>query len=289
MKPESTADMRIGRIKYINTLPFYHKLFTDDDRSVEIYENCPAKINYALRHKKVDIAPISSLEYLNHQSEYVLLPDLAIGSRDFSKSVLLFSRDKLEGLDGATIALTRESLSSAVLLRILMKFKYKFKNRFVSSSADIETTLEKYPAALVIGDEALLYQPREFVYKYDLSELWWNWTEKPFCFSLWAVRKQFARDEHDRVTEFYFRLVENLNHNLSDLETLIKNAMHMSFLDATFPKIFGYLFNLSYGLDASMQEGLLLYYRLAHRLGVSPIAGNLEFFEFDKKAASKKT
>jgi chorismate dehydratase len=165
-----------------------------------------------------------------------------------------------------------------VLLRILLKFKYKFQNRFVLSQSDPEKMLAKYPAALVIGDDALLYHPKEFVYKYDLSELWWNWTEKPFCFALWAVRRSFAEKDPQKVILFYRKLRENLNRNLTDLEALIKNSLHFSFLDAAFPKIFGYLFNLSYGLDSTMIEGLELFYRLSQRLGFSPRLKKLEFF-----------
>jgi chorismate dehydratase len=270
---------RVGRISFINSLPFYHHLFAGNASGFEFYSSYPTRINLAMRRSKIDIAPISSLEYLNHQKDYLLLPDLVIGSRDFSGSVLLLSKEKIEGLQDTTIALTRQSLSSAILLRVLLKFKYKLDNGFTLSSEDPHKTIAKYKAALVIGDDALLFQPKEFVYKYDLSELWWNWTEKPFCFAVWAVRKQFASKHPEEVAAFHRALKANLNRNLVDIETLIRETLHLSFLDAQFPKIFGYLFNLSYGFDANMQEGLELFYRLANRLGVSPRPKKLEFFE----------
>ena len=280
MAPADKTVIRIGKIRYINSLPFYHQL-APEKSEIEFYESYPARINLAMRQAKIDMAPISSLEYLNHQKDYLLLPNLLIGARDFSGSVLLFSKEKIEGLNGVPIALSRQSLSSVVLLRILLKLKYKFENRFVFSNTGPEEMLRQHKAALVIGDEALLYQPKEFVYKYDLSELWWNWTEKPFCFALWAVRKQFAAKHPEEVTAVYLRLKENLDRNLADIETLIKDSLGCSFLDANFPKIFGYLFNLSYGLDAAMREGLELFYRLAHRLGVSPYLKELEFFQIN--------
>jgi chorismate dehydratase len=273
---------RVGKIRYINSLPFYHQLLSNDPSGIEFYESYPTRINLAMRQGKIDMAPISSLEYLNHPKNYLLLPDLIIGSRDFSGSVLLISREKIEGLDGVPIALSRQSLSSAVLLRILLKFKYKFENRFVFSNVDSQDILSKHKAALVIGDDALLFQPKEFVYKYDLSELWWNWTEKPFCFALWAVRRQFASKHPEEVAAFHQGLKENLSRNLADIETLMREALQMPFLDPNFPKIFGYLFNLSYGLDTAMREGLELFYRLAHRLGVSPRPKPLEFFKLEK-------
>lgn len=287
MKNILTAVTRMGRIQYLNAIPFYHRLHELSGAELQYYQHYPTKINLAMRRKKIDVAPISSLEYLHHQKDYLLLPDLAIGSRDFSGSVLLLSREKIEGLDGGTIALSRESLSSAVLMRILLKFKYKFKNRFVITSLDPAGILDKFQAGLVIGDAALMFRPKSFVYKYDLSELWWNWTEKPFCFAVWAVQRQFARDNPAELSKLCEGLSQNRDRNLADIETLIKETLRMDFLHPDFAKFFGYLFNLNYHLDLAMQEGLELFYRLAHRLGFSPKPDELEFFKYPKKMISK--
>ncbi|MFA6600935.1 MAG: menaquinone biosynthesis protein [Candidatus Omnitrophota bacterium] len=273
------TQVKIGKICYVNCLPYYHRLKAQEGVELVYHETYPSKLNLALRCAKIDLGPISSLEYLNHQKNYYLLPDFAIGSRDFSGSVLLLSRERIEGLDKATIALTRQSLSSVALLKILFRFKYHFRNRFQVTHDDPETTLERHKATLVIGDEALFFQPKEFVYKYDLSELWWNWTGKPFCFSVWAVRKTFADENPDFVENFCRRLRENLERNLVDIETLIKDALGMDFLHPRFSKLFGYLFNLSYRLDPSMLDGLDLFYRLARRMNLSPDPRKLEFFE----------
>lgn len=279
LKNRVKTRVRIGKICYVNCLPFYHRLKLSDDLVAEYHEAYPSKLNVAMRLGKIDIAPISSLEYLNHQKDYLLLPDLCIGSRDFSGSVLLFSKERIEGLHNVTVSLTRQSLSSAALIRILLKYKYKFKNRFIVSSLGPDAALQKNNAMLVIGDDALFHQPKEFVYKYDLSELWWNWTEKPFCFSVWAVRREFARQNPEAVSAVVRKLLENLEKNLTDIETLIRDALGMNFLDVRFSKIFGYLFNLHYRLDHPMQEGLELFYRLAKRAGLSPQPKPLEFFK----------
>lgn len=281
MKPQVKTRLRIGRIQYTNALPFFHKLEVSQTAEAHYYAAYPSRINMALRKGKIDIAPISSLEYLNHQDQYYVLPNLGIGARDFSGSVILFSREKIENLNGATIALTRQSLSSSVLLRILLKFKYKYENKFQLFNSELDTVLKTHPAALVIGDQALLHQSETFLYKYDLSELWWNWTEKPFCFSVWAVRKAFADENPDIIRAFYHDLKNNLTRNLEDLELLIKESRQLSFLDRDFSKIFGYLFNLSYGLDEAMVEGLELFYRMAYRLKFSPKFKKMDFFLVD--------
>ncbi len=281
MSPNVKAPARVGKISYINCLPFYHKLFENaswEPSRFDIYEAYPTKINLAMRSGKVDIAPVSSLEYLNHQDQYMVLPELAIGSRDFSGSVLLLSREKIENLDGEKIVLSRQSLSSATLLRILMRFKYKFKNEFVSSTGTPSEMLSKAKAALVIGDDALFFESEQFVYKYDLSELWWNWADKPFCFSVWAVRRDYAKAYPEEVRSFWRQVCENRDRNLADIEGLLKDALKTSFVDPKFSKLYGYFFNLNYYLDEGTLEGLELFYRLANRLGVSPKAKKISFF-----------
>jgi len=284
LKTAQKIKIRIGKISYLNCLPYFHNFSASDDFDAEYLETYPSKLNLALRQGKIDLGPISSLEYLNHQNDYVLLPSLAIGSRDFSGSVTLFSHKKIEDLNGETIALSRQSLSSATLLRILLKFKYKYENKFVSTSHEPDELINQYPAFLLIGDQALYFQSKKFVYKYDLSELWWNWTRKPFCFAVWAVRREFALKNHDAVLRFASAMKEHLGKNLEDIESLILNGLQMDFLNVRFSKVFGYLFNLVYELDDSMCEGLELFFRLAKRLGVSPKPKRIEFLGAEEPA-----
>ncbi len=277
MKSAPKTLTHIGKIRYTNCLPFYHRLNESSDYN--FLETYPAKINEALFEGKVEIAPISSLEYLKHQDKYYILPEVSISARNFSGSVILFSHKKIEDLNGAKIALSEQSLSSVTLLQILLKSKFRFENTFETAPSEPEKMLAQYPAALVIGDDALFYQPKEFVYKYDLSEMWWSWMEKPFCFALWAVRREFA-DEHPQETAEFSRLLKrNLEKNLQHLETLLKDALNLTFLDSRYSKIFGYLFNLHYGMDAEVLEGLEWFYKLAHEQGLAPRPAPFEFFK----------
>lgn len=277
MKSSPRVLTNVGKIRYTNCLPFYHRLNESSD--FDFFETYPAEVNQALSQGKVEIAPISSLEYLKHQSQYYLLPGLSITARNFSGSVLLFSKNKIEDLNGVKIAVTEESLSSAVLLKILMKTKFRFENTFETVPSSPEKMLTEYKAALVIGDDALFYQPKEFVYKYDLGELWWKWVNKPFCFAVWAVRREFADQHPAETAEFCALLMKNLDRNLLHLETLLKDALDLTFLDKKYSKIFGYLFNLHYGMDAEVLEGLELFYKYAHQQGLAPEPAPFEFFK----------
>ena len=282
MNLRTTTGLRLGRIRYLNTLPFYHGLASkleENGFELEWVSGSPAEINRRMRQGEIDVAPVSSLEYLNHQDRYLLLPDLCIGSRDFSSSVLLLSHERIDGMNGVTIALTEESLSAATLLKILLKYKFGFENDFQITPSHPAEMLTQFKACLVIGDEALFFRPKEFVYKSDLSELWWDWTHQPFCFSLWAVREDYYEEHAEEVKGFYRTLKSNLERNLQDLEKLIREGLGVGFADEKFPTVFSYLFNLNYGLDEAMRAGLDLFFQQAHQLGVSPEPKKLEFVE----------
>ena len=272
------SSAKIGRIAYINTTPFYHQLF-DEGSNVTFVEGSPSEINALMAKGSIDFAPISSLEYALHQDQYLLFPNVCIGSQDFSRSVLLFSRERLEGLNGAKVILSKKSLSSSALLRILLKFKYRFENEFQVSDGSPDEMLELGTAALAIGDEALFYKPKQFLFKYDLSELWWNWTELPFCFSVWAVRKEFYERHPKAVFDFYRKLKETMERNFQDLESLIRDALGLTVAHDSFSRVFGYLFNLNYVLDREMKEGLELFYRFAARARLAPPVKDIHFIE----------
>lgn len=275
--------IRIGKIRYLNCLPFYFGLVEmlrakGLEPEASFFESYPVEINQAMEKGEIDAAPVSSLEYLQHQNDYLLLPDLGIGTRLFARSVLLISKKKIEQLNGAVIALSRESLSSAGLVRILLAKKYGHTNTFDLADQDPEAMLHKYPAALVIGDQALFCQPKELVYKYDLGELWHSWTGKPFVFALWVVRRAFAAKHPELLKSFLETLKENLQRNLADPEGLLKQALGIAPSDKRFCQLLGYLVNLQYTLDAEMKEGVVRFFELAHETGLAPAPKPLEFF-----------
>ncbi|HNX69131.1 MAG TPA: menaquinone biosynthesis protein [Candidatus Omnitrophota bacterium] len=277
------TQLRIGKIRYLNCLPFYFGLAEtlkgkEWEQGVSFLETYPAAINDAMQRGEIDLAPISSMEYLQHQDDYLLL-GFGIGARLFSRSVLLLSRKKLETLDGAVIALSKESLSSVTLARILLKGRYDFTNTFETVEQNPEAMLQKYPAAIVIGDQALFCQPKDMVYKYDLAELWQQWTGKPFVFALWAVRKAAAEQYPVQVAAFRDLLRENLLKNLSDPEGLLKQALEITPDDRRFCQLLGYFVNLQYELTSDMNEGVARFFELAHEQGLSPLPQPLRFLE----------
>lgn len=279
MNVKISTQLQIGKISYVNTAPFYHGLLRESD-DWKIAEGVPTQINQMIQTGQLDLAPISSLEYANRAADYLVLPDVSISARYASGSVILVSREKIENLNGKRIALSKESYSSQALVKVLLQKRFQFRNDYTDANGLPVDMMKDADACLVIGDKALFYRPKGFVYKYDLGELWSEWLGKPFCFSVWAVRKSYAEENAKEVALFHERLKENTAQNLGALEEFIKSSFRLSISDEWFAPIYSYFSQLSYDFDESIQDGLKTFYNYAKELNLIPSsADQIEFFK----------
>jgi len=119
------TELKCGRIRYTNDLPIYAAF---DAKAIaypgSLHADVPSRLNAMMRAGELDVSPISAFAYASEPERYVLLPDLCIGARDEVWSVVCVSRAPLAELDGATIAVTRESASGRNLLRVLLDRRY---------------------------------------------------------------------------------------------------------------------------------------------------------------------
>ncbi len=263
MSLKTTTQIRLGKISYVNTLPFYYRLENTIDHACSVSEGVPTEINSLLQNGQIDLAPISSLAYAQHFEAFYLLPSLCIGSLAHSGSVLLLSKEKIENLNGKRIAVSNESLSSRALLKILLGKRFGFVNPFSEANGSPDEMLAGAAACLAIGDKALFYKPEKFIYKYDLSELWHEWTSLPFCFSVWAVRRKFFIENEEDVRAFWQRMIENTKRNLADVPALVREALKLDVSSDMFAQTVSYLSHLSYDFDERTQKGLLHFFSIA--------------------------
>ncbi len=217
-----------------------------------------------MRHGEIDLGLASSFFYALHPEDFLILPGLCIGASGRSRSVILYSHDPIDKLDGKTIALSSKSLSAATLLRILLMKRWRFSNRFENSALPPEEMLECFGTCLLIGDEALFFSP-EKAYAYDLSELWLEWTGFPFCFALWLARKDYFEQNPFQVRSVHEWLERNLVRNLADPEGMVSEH---SLPPCQKTLVAGYLKSLEYRLTPAMQQGLQLFFKQAADCGL---------------------
>jgi chorismate dehydratase len=277
--------VRIGRIPYINCYPVYGAI----DRAIvpldaSLVNGVPSELNRMMALGQLDVSVVSAVEYARDASRYLLLPDLAITSDGPVRSVLLFSRRPAEELDGARVLLTRSSMTSVALVRLLFEHVWRAEPEFAAGDAELTDSAhshaEAHEARLVIGDAALLLRARlgqgsghvaPYPHVYDLGEEWKRWTGLPFVFAVWVAQRSAPVGDALRV---HSRLIESRDWGLLHLDQLAAQASVATGVARR--TCAEYLSGLDYRLSYAHLAGLTDFFRRLADAGRVP-NGSLAF------------
>lgn len=266
-------DLKIGDICYLNTLPLRMGLACLGFK--EVFLGTPTEVNEALLKRRIDISPVSSVFYLEHQEKLLALRDICIGSEGEVRSVILVSRYPLEKLDKKVISLTRASATSRRLLQIIFKEK-DLSPIFTDGEFEMFKKRE-VDASLLIGDAALHaylnYSWKRNFYLYDLGREWRNLTGKPMVYALWVVRRELANFKPYEVEKVSRVLFQALNEGLSHLDLVVKKASEISGISEE--QLRSYYKALNYYFSENFLSGLI-------ELGNRVLPGSerkIEFFQ----------
>lgn len=245
---------RIGQVNFINCLPINLPLEElKKDLNIEIVSTIPSELNRMVLNNEIDIAPISSIAYLENKDKLDLFGDLCIASNGQADSVLLFSKFPIEELDGADILLSKASATSNKLIQIIFK-------EFLKINASFEKECIKPSATLLIGDDALLEfsKKQRDVFIYDLGSLWKKYTGLPMVFGLWVARKEISIKHSEEMKLISIKLNEAKEIGLTDsLDKVIKKAQEKVLISTEFYS--NYFKHLSYDFNSECKEGLELF------------------------------
>jgi len=270
------ADLRLGRIRYINVLPIYYAIMQAYvPNGFSLVSGTPAELNTLLFNGALDVSAISSVEYGRHFRDYLLLPDLSISTEGDVGSVLFFSRVPFHRLSGREVLLSESSATSAALVKIVLYELYGARPYY--RSGPVEDSLpDGCYGLLAIGDEALrLRALGRYPYFLDLGRAWHRLTGLPFVFGVWAVRRAFFSQYPARVHSAHQTLLQARDWGLDALEEICGFATRSVNLDTD--QLLNYFLQLNYTLDAGQQEGLSAFYRYLHRYGALPEPPVLQF------------
>jgi chorismate dehydratase len=260
--------IRLGHIEYSNCFPLHAEALAGGIPEVEVVRGTPSELNRALAAGDIDIAPASSIEYARHAERYRVLPDFVIGSNGPIHSILLESTRPIEELVASRIAVPTASATSVVLLKILLRLKYRLSAQFewFAQEAGRDPIRDGAAAALWIGDVALSRSFPSDRLLYDLGSEWTEWTNLPFAFALWQTTIPAERyDELQPLVQSF--AASRAQFRAQPLELA---EQHAPMLRLQPQRLARYWKTLRYELDPAMQEGLLHFYRLAHELGEAP-------------------
>ncbi|WP_419780422.1 menaquinone biosynthesis protein [Maridesulfovibrio sp.] len=270
--------VKVGRISYLNVLPIYHPLEVGlIPNDFEFVYGPPAQLNKMMSEGLMHIASNSSIEYLRHSEQYMLLPDLAIGSRGPVQSVIMISRKPLEQLKGCKVLVSAQTHTSAALLKILLTEYIPLGATYETGNATERLEAGEQPEAILcIGDEALnLRKHRDYPYIFDLGEEWIRWTGLPFIFGIWTVRRDVAHRED--VKQAVRDLIRAKQWGQENIEKICEMTADKTMLNLDESR--SYYDGLVYNLDSKEIEGLKVFAKYLLKTGQITHIPDLEFIE----------
>jgi chorismate dehydratase len=177
----SLAPFRVGSVDALNAVPLTRGI---ED---EVVYAPPSKLAEMLRRDELDAALVSVVEVL-FTERYDILDGIAIAALGEVKSVFLAHRKPLAEL--REIHLDPASLTSVNLLKVLLA--EKGLNPEFKPLPDYKDA-PGLDAVLLIGDRALDFafggHPHTI---WDLGSAWFELTNLPFVFAVWALRRGVA-------------------------------------------------------------------------------------------------
>jgi chorismate dehydratase len=289
----TVTKLRISIVQYLNTAPLVWGFTNGPLRGkYDLSFTVPSQCAEELRNGRVDVAIIPAIEY-QRIDDLVILPDMAIASKNRVRSLLIVAKKPIEQVK--SFALDRSSRSTQTLTRILCAEKWKIAPQFFEAPPDLGAMLEQADAALLIGDPALRIAVEieensrpgaegqtvchaatlgiagpEFLYVYDVVGEWRSLTGLPAVLAVWAARRDIA------TLEVAADFLTSRDFGLSRIPEICLGAARE--LELPHPALESYLrHNIDFSLDEENRRGLELYFAHAARLGLIQQAKPIEW------------
>lgn len=245
---DSLAPFRVGSVSYLNAVPLTRGL------EEQVLFAVPSKLAELLQRDELDAALVSVVEALFHD-HYDILDSIAIASLGEVKSVLLAHRGPLEEIK--ELYCDPASLTSVQLARVLLAER-GLKPELKPLAGYDFSALPDY--AVLIGDRALDLVLGPHTHQiWDLGAAWYELTQLPFVYAVWALRRGMANAQLRR------QLREARDFGLDTLDSIIASRTDYDF---NFRK--DYLsWHIHYHLGADEKRGLAKFIELLrkHNLG----------------------
>ena len=267
--------LRISAISFLNTAPlmwdFEHG---DAARNFEIEYTVPSACAAALAAGEADIGIIPAFAYAEIPG-LVILPSIAIASKDRVRSILLVCKKPIEEVQ--TVATDSSSRTSVALLQVLFAKFFGGSRLLRPHAPQLEVMLRQHDAALLIGDAALQVHAESGYHTYDLAHEWRRQTGKPFVFAFWAVRLN-ALARQPREVDLAEVFQRSRDHGLQPVNVDTIAEEWSSKVGLSKDAIRRYLTeNIHYYLDRESHAGLQLFLQYSQEIGLLPEPPELRF------------
>ena len=268
--------LRIGCVKYLNARPLIYGW------SGAVDFDHPAALCRKLEHGDLDVALVSSLEYLRRPI-YRIVDGVSISAHGAVYSVIVAHNEDLSRAQ--EIDIDPASETSVALLRCLLKQRrvnprLRVRNTDLQSvrpaelhSVESETadsmssgrTGQRPVFRLLIGDQAIRFRAEhgEGYHYWDLAETWTKLTSLPFAFAFWLIRPEIKN-----AKEIADKLRALRDHNVASIDEL---ALSQSEVSPTFCRKY-YREHLFFDFGEREKAGLREFHRrcLLNKIDVAP-------------------
>src|SRR5947208_6037689 len=275
MRERGERRPRVGHIQFLNCRAIYWGLMRSGALlDVDLHKDSPDRLNADLVAGRLDIGPISLVEYLRNADDLLLLPDLAVGSDGPVLSVTMVSTRPPGQLDGARVALGSTSRTGVLLARMLLGQRYQVSPRYFRCPPDLTEMLLEADAGVVIGDVALRATheaPARGLVVTDLGAAWRDWTGLPMVFAVWAVRRDFATAHPGLVKDVHEAFIQSRDFSVAHVDEVAASASRWEGFDEA--TLSTYFRALDFSLGSRQLSGLQAFATaVAGRIGLaSPV------------------
>ena len=249
------ADNVIGKIPYLNSVPFYADF---EKRQFKILPIVPRRMGELSAAYLIDAGIFSLMNYFSKEEDLELM-NYCIATRDQVKSVMLFSKEGWGDLEGKRIGVTDDTATSIRLLQVLLKKKYCVQASLVIMHSGVNDHSE-FDAVLLIGDEALRrnkFGLPGFELVFDLAKEWYEWQKLPFVFAVWALKKSLPPEKKSELKQV---LESSLEQNESKLDRV--GALHGKQIGLTPSEVREYLEGFNYRLGDRERTAMQVFRKL---------------------------
>jgi chorismate dehydratase len=268
--------LRIGCVKYLNARPLIYGW------SGAVDFDHPAALCRKLEHGDLDVALVSSLEYLRRPI-YRIVDGVSISAHGAVYSVIVAHNEDLSRAQ--EIDIDPASETSVALLRCLLRLR-GFNPRLRVRNTDLQSvrpaelhfaaseTADSMSAGrtgqrpvfrLLIGDQAIRFRAEhgERYHYWDLAETWTKMTSLPFAFAFWLIRPEI-----ENAKEIADKLRALRDHNVASIDEL---ALSQSEVSPTFCRKY-YREHLFFNFGEREKAGLREFHRrcLLNKIDVAP-------------------
>jgi len=270
--------MKLGYIDYLNCYPLYYHMFEKKPlEDVEITSAIPGELNRMMRESLLDMSAVSAAACADMAEDIQVLPDVCLSSVGYVGSVMLYSKEPIEALDGKVIGLSKASATTVGLLKILLKKYYGLDPNYTRIGT--RPVLKDIDAALLIGNDAMVTPPEPVPYTYDLGDLWHRKTGYPVVFGVFVIARKALEQYPAQIDAVIRSYRQSLAAFHSEKENLVAKARE-KYPDIVYD-LNQYYDRFEFHFTDKLKEALDFYLNTAAELGFLKKVEKLVYYPSD--------